>query len=561
MLRLSRNSSKLRARFPIDRATLARELPFRFDMKRLSLAFLCVLAAAHHAQAQNYTVSGGGLLIPATGTGGGGTWPTALPPSPGSSSLVLPADATSITSVTLTGMSHSWVGDVQLVLRDPSGARHNLITRLAFTGSGFGSSNDFSAANLIEISDSGIPFGAPANPVAAGVYLPHSGTGGGVWPNGNAGVFNSTIATIPIVPGGTYTLEAYDWESGDPGAIASWSLNGKLLPAYNIDIDGPGAGGGVPSPAYGAAGVAGFWNGVGNAPVAAALLDTKGDASSVTIGGGVGSGAFNFNNALTTGDDELLLDDVADIGGVGASRVYTISGLNTGVHEVITYAWAPDDRISFITNVTVAGGAAGAQACGGAAWAGSHVQGVTYVRDTVLVTGGSITVTVATAAGFGSLNGFQVRQLDTNPGPQNYCVSALSMNTCLPAMTWSGAPSASASSGFTVAMVGADGSRIGGMFYALSSATIPFGTGTATLCTAAPRKRLFSPPTTTSGARGTCLGTISIDLAAFIAANPLTLGAPFSAGDTIYLQGWNRDNGNGSRNIATSDGLAVTFTP
>lgn len=475
---------------------------------------------------------------------------------------MLPADASSITSVTLTGLAHTWSGDVQIVLQDPSGAQHNLIARLGFTGTGFGSTSAFSAANPIEISDSGVAFGVLGNPIAAGNYLPHSGVGGGAWTNGASGIFNSSIAAIPVVPGGTYTLRAFDWVSGDTGALASWSLSGELLPAYNIDINAAtGAGAGVPSSSYGGAGAAGVWNNVSNAPLAAALVDVKGNPSAATISGGVGTGAFGFNNALTTGDDELLLDDVADIGGLGSSRVYTISGLSSGVHEVIAYAWAPDDRVAFLTNVTVSGGPAGAQTCGGAAWTGSHVEGVTFVRDYAHVTGGSITITVATVAGFGSLNALQIRQLDSNAGPQNYCVTGMSVNGCLPVMTSSGTPWASASSGFTVAMTNADGARIGGIFYGLSSASIPFGTGSALICTGQPRKRLFSPPTTTSGASGSCLGSISIDLAAFIAANPLTLGAPFSSGDTIYIQGWNRDNGNGSKGIATSNGLAVTFMP
>jgi len=238
-----------------------------------------------------------------------------------------------------------------------------------------------------------------------------------------------------------------------------------------------------------------------------------------------------------------------------------LAGVPSGTYEVIVYAWAPDDRVNFLTDVTVGGGLAGAQTCGGAVWSGAHVEGVTFVRDTCRVQNGTISIDVTTAAGFGSLNGMQVRQLDNVGGPQTYCASGLSLNGCALSMGASGTPSVAALSGFTVTMANADGGRIGGMFYGLSPASIPFGNGTAMLCTGAPRRRLFNPLTMTGGTTGACDGSISIDLADFFAMHPGTLGAPFSAGDTVYVQGWNRDNGNGSKNLATSDGLKVTLTP
>lgn len=525
-------------------------------IRSVSLGLIFAAAFATAASAQ-YSVSGPGLSIPGSGTGGSGVWQTTLPPSPGVSSLVLPANAASINEVVFTGLSHTWVGDVQIVLDDPNGGRHNLITRLGGGGPGNGSQSDFNAANLITISDAGAAFPvAPPNPVAAGVYQPHFGN----WTNTGV-ISNDALAAIPVVPGGTYTLFAYDWVGGDTGALVGWSINGDEVPplTVNIDIDAAtGGGAGAPSPAYGGAGLAGTWNSVPAGPVAFPLVSTSGGATPLTIS--ATAFGFAFNNALTTGDDELLLDDVADIGGTGSTVTYTINGVPTGTYEVTAYAWAPDVPTTFITGVTVADGLAGEQACGGADWSGAHVLGSTFVRDNCRVQSGSITITLRTLSGFGSFNGMQLRQIDTTGGPQNYCVSAVSVNGCTPSMAASGTPQAGGASGFTVSAINTDGGRIGGLMYGLSPSISPFGSG-ATLCVGAPRKRLFNRPTISSGTPGLCDGAISIDLLAFITANPLTLGAPFAAGDTVYLQGWYRDVGLGSKNIATTDGLKVTFTP
>lgn len=532
-------------------------------MKLPSIPFSVLAASfavlAPFASAQTYSVSNGPMAIPASGTGGGGTWATALPPNSSASSVTLPSGAATIGSLTFTGLAHSWVGDVHFVLEDPNGGKHNVITRLGFTGTGAGSNSDFNAANTITISDAGAPFpGVLPNPIAAGTYAPHFGTAGGLWPTGNLGITNDPLSAIPVVPGGTYTLRVYDWVSGDVGALASWSIQGaEVVAACNIDFDdASGSAAGVPSPAYAGAGVAGVWNAISPSPSNAPLVDLSGFATSMTISGL--AGPFTFDNAGTSGDDAALLDDVAD---PSPASSYTINGVPSGTYEVIVYAWAPDNRTGFLTDVTISGGVAGTQTCGGATWSGSHVEGVTFVRDTTVVTGGSITIAVATNTGFASVNGLQLRRTSGSIDPSTYCVSALSVNGCTPVMSFSGTPSVAASSGFTVAMINADGLRTGGMFYGFGPASIPFGSGSATLCTTAPRKRLLNPLGATSGTTGACDGALSVDLLAFIAANPSTLGAPFVAGDTLYLQGWNRDNGNGSKNIATSNGLRVTFQP
>lgn len=316
-------------------------------------------------------VSGAGGALPDTT---GGTWPTVLPTgTPFSSSIVLPSGMTSITSLKLNGLLHSWVGDVHLVLVDPNGVAHNLIQRAGFTGTGFGNSGDF--VGNYEIVETGGSTFPPSGNVAVGVYNQYFGSGGGLWPSGNANVFNTPLSAIPVIPGGLYTLLCYDWAGGDTGNLGSWELCGML-----------------------------------------------------------------------------------------------------------------------------------------------------------------------------------------DPTPTGYCTSGTSLAGCTPVMAYGGLPSVAASSGFLVGMLGADSNRNCGLLYSLSPAAIPLPGSSSLLCVGAPRQRLFNPLSTTGGTSG-CDGQLVVDLSAFLAANPGALGAPFSAGDTLYLQGFNRDNGNGNRNLVTSNGMQITFIP
>lgn len=316
--------------------------------------------------------SGVGGALPDTA---GGTWPTALPTgTPFSSAITLPAGTTSIDKVKLNGLSHTWVGDSHIVLVDPNGAAHNLIHRIGFAGTGFGNSGDFLGGDYEIVESGGLTFPTSGNP-AAGTYNQEFGAGAGLWPSGNAGVFNTPLSAIPVIPGGVYTLVAYDWAGGDTGNLVSWELCGSQSTA-----------------------------------------------------------------------------------------------------------------------------------------------------------------------------------------PSSYCVSGTSLNGCVPVMGFSGVPSLTASSGFTVTMSNADVGRNGGLLYGLSTAQIPLPGTSSFLCTTLPRQRLVVPMGFTGGTVG-CDGSITTDLMAFLASHPAALGAPFTAGETIYVQGYNRDNGAPPRNLVFSNGLAVTFLP
>lgn len=149
-------------------------------------------------------------------------------------------------------------------------------------------------------------------------------------------------------------------------------------------------------------------------------------------------------------------------------------------------------------------------------------------------------------------------------GGASYCTAGTSLNGCVPTISGAGTPSASAASGYTVSISGADGLRPGGMFYGLGMAANPInagGGGTSFFCTTSPRQRLITPTPNTGGTGGACDGSLSVDLNTWMSTHPSGLGSPFAAGQILYVQSFNRDSGNPSKGLVLSGGLAVTLCP
>jgi hypothetical protein len=160
---------------------------------------------------------------------------------------------------------------------------------------------------------------------------------------------------------------------------------------------------GTPTAAHpGAGSQPGTWNTLAG-PVGAGLLSITGAATDVGITGTSGAG-FSFNNAGTAGDFQALMDDCLDLGGAGALRTFTITGLDPGNYTIYTYAWAPDNA-TFVTSVNVNG--LNTQNVGGA-WPGGYLAGTTHSVHNVAHAGGALTINTATVSGFSSLNGIQI---------------------------------------------------------------------------------------------------------------------------------------------------------
>jgi subtilisin-like proprotein convertase family protein len=175
-----------------------------------------LVASASQAQTIGCTTGGAAGTIPTSGTGGGGIFPTAFPPSETAMTLAvptLPPGATVVTEVKFNGFFHTYAGDLQLVLTAPNGSRHNLVV----LASGF---CDYGGDYIIvNECTTGTPFGACGGLVTPGTYDQY--TVG--WPAGTQGVDNTPLSAIGAATG-TWTLTVYDWAGADVGSMTSWDI-------------------------------------------------------------------------------------------------------------------------------------------------------------------------------------------------------------------------------------------------------------------------------------------------------------------------------------------------
>jgi hypothetical protein len=142
-----------------------------------------------------------------------------------------------------------------------------------------------------------------------------------------------------------------------------------------------------------------------------------------------------------------------------------------------------------------------------------------------------------------------------------YCTSGTTTNGCVPSIGGTGTPSASASSGFTIAVSSVEGQKNGMIFYGINNTGFlptPWGSSTSYLCIKSPTQRMG--PQFSAGTLNQCDGALSADWNAFRAANPTALGSPFSAGQQVFAQGWFRDPPN-PKHTMLSDGLRFTVAP
>jgi len=151
------------------------------------------------------------------------------------------------------------------------------------------------------------------------------------------------------------------------------------------------------------------------------------------------------------------------------------------------------------------------------------------------------------------------------PAPVNYCTAGTTTNGCNATMSATGTPSLSATSGFVVNVANVEGQKQGIIFYGQAGpVATPWGLGGSSyLCVKAPTQR--SAAQNTGGSLAGCNGAMSLDVLAYLAANPAAIGgsasaSPFLAGQKAWLQGWFRDPP-AVKTTSLSDGLEITFVP
>ncbi len=167
--------------------------------------------------------TGPGGFIPSSGTGGNGVWPTTLPPQEfvSTQSVTPPGGGGVLAKVELNGLSHTWVGDLQVVLTDPTGGRHNILCRPGSVGGSVGLNCDLdgSTYSFWQGGQQDVPTVCPGTSFTGGEFNQHFGT----WNSGDVGIFNTPLGLIPV-SAGNWTLTIYDWAGGDTGGITNWRL-------------------------------------------------------------------------------------------------------------------------------------------------------------------------------------------------------------------------------------------------------------------------------------------------------------------------------------------------
>jgi hypothetical protein len=119
-----------------------------------------------------------------------------------------------------------------------------------------------------------------------------------------------------------------------------------------------------------------------------------------------------------------------------------------------------------------------------------------------------------------------------------YCSAGTTTSGCVPSISGSGTPSASAGSGFTIAVDSVEGHKNGMFLYGLNGPqSSPWGA--SFLCVQPPLQRMGLMPA--GGAIGSCDGQLSIDWNQYIATHPAALGSPFQSGEVVWIQALFRD--------------------
>lgn len=147
------------------------------------------------------------------------------------------------------------------------------------------------------------------------------------------------------------------------------------------------------------------------------------------------------------------------------------------------------------------------------------------------------------------------------PGPQPYCTAGTSVNDCVAQIDANVNPNVSSTAGCIVTVSGADGNRSGLIFYGtdnLNFVPTPWFGGSSFHCVRAPYQRTGTK--SSGGTSGACDGTLTLDWDLFQQTHPGALGAPWSAGDTVFAQGWIRDPASPG-NTTLSNALVLRFQP
>jgi hypothetical protein len=122
-----------------------------------------------------------------------------------------------------------------------------------------------------------------------------------------------------------------------------------------------------------------------------------------------------------------------------------------------------------------------------------------------------------------------------------YCTAGTSTSGCVPVISGSGTPSASATSGFSIDVTNLDGQKSGVIFYGINGRNnLVWATGSSSfLCVKVPVQRTGTQ--ISGGTAGLCDGAFGLDWNAYMSSHPMALGQPLMAGLVVDAQAWYRD--------------------
>jgi subtilisin-like proprotein convertase family protein len=518
----------------------------------LLAAATTALAVSTQATAQSLGCSTGGAggFIPTTGTGGGGIYPTTFPPSELQSTLAvasIPVGATEITGVVLHGLTHTYTGDIQIVLEDPAGTKYNLFTRVL-------GACDWSGADYTIVSPGEAP--APACPGGVAMTQTVFAQAFGGWVSGTQSVNNTAINTVPMATG-TWKIYFYDWAGADTGSLTSWDLCFGLPPPppppppASVCAAPIGSGGPIPTAGTGD----GTWpNIMPSAPLIVPLAVTvpAGSTQIVRV-------KLNGISHTWVGDLQVTLKDPS---GIEHNIVHRPGSTGGGLGF--------DCDISGDYSIYETYGNDLAASCGAdnyfqtfGAWPGGTNGIMNTALSAIPAINGNYTLTIYDWAGgdTGSLTSWELC-FNGASGPVAYCTAGTSTNGCVPAISATAQPSATLAHPCSITIANLEGQKFGIVFYGINNTGFtptPWAAGSNSfLCVKGPTQRTGTQ--NSGGTINACDGALTRDWNAYQTANPSSVGNPFSAGDDVYVQGWYRDPP-AAKTTNLSNALHLTMTP
>ncbi|MCY3001570.1 MAG: hypothetical protein NTV21_07185 [Planctomycetota bacterium] len=155
---------------------------------------------------------------------------------------------------------------------------------------------------------------------------------------------------------------------------------------------------------------------------------------------------------------------------------------------------------------------------------------------------------------------FRSYMLTGPAAPNSYCTAGTTTNGCEAEISANANPSVTGTGSCQILIDNVEGQKTGIIFYGLGALPQPWcvSGGSSFLCVKAPTARAAAQ--SSGGVAGSCDGTLTLNWNAFQAANPGSLGAPFTVGEKVYVQGWFRDPP-ACKATSLSDALEMTYVP